>query len=167
MHPDERRSRWMGGSVSQFFRYEGKVVNIAQMPVALSSCLFGRHCPPGSTVLVLGSGSGSDVTAARSEGMNVIAIEKDAYQFRASISRVRGWIQLQIRPKPAKKVAQTPPKGKGEKEEAEAKSAKGSEPTEKAPLVERCAVCGGPEEDEYKFVPCMGVKRKCITIPSA
>ena len=66
VHPDERRNRWMGGSVSQFFRYEGKVVNVAQKPVGLSSSLFGRHCPPGSTVLALGSGSGTDVIAALS-----------------------------------------------------------------------------------------------------
>jgi DNA modification methylase len=165
VHPDERRNRWMGGSVSQFFRYEGKVVNVAQKPVALSSSLFGRHCPPGSTVLVLGSGSGTDVIAALSEGMNVIAIEKDAYQFRASISRVRGWIQLQMKPKPAKKAAQTPSKGKGEKDEAEAKSAKDSEPSEQAPLVERCIVCAGPEEDGYKFSPCFGCQTKMHDIP--
>ena len=154
----ERRNRWQGPIVSTFSRYENKIVNVAQKPVPLAQSLFARHCPPGSTVLVIGSGSGTDVIAGLSEGLNVIGIEKDPFQFKASLVRIRGWIELQHQPKVPKKVTATQGKEKAEAAvEAEKADAEGKAEA-KDGRVPLCIVCGEPEIDEYTFVKCCHCK---------
>jgi hypothetical protein len=62
----------------------GNIINQCQKPAALGRWLFGNHCAPGSTVLVLGAGALGDVEGAVHVGCNVVAVEQDPEQFNAS-----------------------------------------------------------------------------------
>ena len=62
----------------------GNIINQCQKPAAVGRWLFGNHCAPGSTVLVLGAGALGDVEGAVQVGCNVVAVEQDTDQFNAS-----------------------------------------------------------------------------------
>jgi len=81
-------------AVTTLSKFEGKVVNPTQKPVKLMEDVIARHCPPGSTVLVLGFGSGTDLIAAMSARCNVIGIEADPFQFKAGLARLRAFVDL-------------------------------------------------------------------------
>ena len=60
----------------------GERVNTCQKPSGLMKWLIGNHCPPHSTVLVVGAGSGGEVQGALEAGCNVIAVEQDERQYK-------------------------------------------------------------------------------------
>jgi hypothetical protein len=60
----------------------GRIANPCQKPSDVSAWIIGSVCMPGSTVLVIGPGAGGgEVLGALSRGCNVVAVEKDEYQF--------------------------------------------------------------------------------------
>ena len=62
--------------------HNGKIANPCQKPADVSAWIVGSVCMPGSTVLVIGPGAGGgEVIGALTKGCNVVAVEKDEYQF--------------------------------------------------------------------------------------
>ena len=60
----------------------GRIANPCQKPSDVSAWVIGSVCMPGSTVLVIGPGAGGgEVLGALFKGCNVVAVEKDEYQF--------------------------------------------------------------------------------------
>ena len=60
----------------------GNVANPCQKPSELAAWILGSVCMPGTTVVVVGPGAGGgEVMGAVLKGINVVAIEKDKYQF--------------------------------------------------------------------------------------
>lgn len=60
----------------------GRIANPCQKPPEVAAWITGSVCMPGSTVLVIGPGAGGgEVLGALSKGCNVVAVEKDEYQF--------------------------------------------------------------------------------------
>ena len=60
----------------------GQIANPCQKPTELASWLLGSLCMPGTTIVVVGPGAGGgEVMGAVLRGINVVAIEKDKYQF--------------------------------------------------------------------------------------
>ena len=50
--------------------------------------LIALHCGPGDNILVLGSGTGSDVIGGIRCGCNVYGVERDRVQYDASVTRL-------------------------------------------------------------------------------
>ena len=67
----------------------GRVVNPAEKPVQLAQRLMKWHAVSGQSVLIVGSGSGSEIIAAMDMGLNVIAVEQDTYQWAAANDRIQ------------------------------------------------------------------------------
>ena len=67
---------------------EGMAVNTTQKPTLTTYQLGRRFVEPGGNVLVIGSGSGSDVIGFVYAGCNVTAVEKDPKQFDLQQARV-------------------------------------------------------------------------------
>ena len=65
-----------------------EVVNTTQKHPDLAEQLARDLCPVGSSVLVLGSGSGSDVIGFARAGLRVVAVESDKKQFLACQARL-------------------------------------------------------------------------------
>jgi len=59
-----------------------------QKPVALLASIFAHHCPPGSTILDLGTGSGSAEIAALASGCNVVGLEMHKKTFALTKKRI-------------------------------------------------------------------------------
>ena len=60
----------------------GQVANPCQKPQQVASWIIEKVAMPGSTVLVLGPGAGGgEVLGALNKGCNVVAVEKNEYQF--------------------------------------------------------------------------------------
>jgi cyclopropane fatty-acyl-phospholipid synthase-like methyltransferase len=66
----------------------GEKVNVTEKPPELDQQLMALHCVPGDDVLVLGSGTGSDVIGAINCGCNVYGVERDRKQYDAAITRI-------------------------------------------------------------------------------
>ena len=62
---------------------DGTIINTCQKPRALMSWLCERLAPIGSTILVIGFGSGGEVLGAADCGRNVVGVEQDVRQFQA------------------------------------------------------------------------------------
>lgn len=73
--------------VQSHFTYEKKT-NKAEKPWQLCHTICRRYCPPGGNVLILGPGFGGDLEGALRAGCNVVAVEKNEFQFKASCARV-------------------------------------------------------------------------------
>lgn len=67
------------------------VVNKCQKPPYLSESFAKRYCSHGSTVMVCGSGAGGDVAGFMNRGLNVVAIEQDEVQWRATHANLRAY----------------------------------------------------------------------------
>lgn len=57
-----------------------KVINPAEKPVQLAMKFMKAYCTTGETVLVIGSGSGSEIIAGLECKLKVIAVEMDLEQ---------------------------------------------------------------------------------------
>lgn len=152
--------------ITSLYKHEGKVVNPTQKPVQLMQEVIQRHCPPGSTVLVIGFGSGTDLIASFAARCHVIGIESDELQFQAGLSRLRAFVDSQLQPPKSKKPAgeveadasQSP------KEPEAGKEPQGAEGEPQTPCVQcgkadgvraECAHCRAwfhKEQDECGFV---------------
>ena len=69
-------------------------VNITQKPLALMRYLINSFSRPGSRVLSLGSGSGTDAIAATQVGRSCISMERDPAQYLQSVARARAAIAV-------------------------------------------------------------------------
>ena len=127
--------------VTSFYKHEGKVVNPAQKPIQLMQSMIERHCAPGSTVLVLGFGSGTDLIAALSARCHVIGVESDEYQYKCGLARLRSFVDAQLKPAKSQKSAASAPVESSESDEptAEAKEEKHEPEVPGFP----CVVCSG------------------------
>jgi hypothetical protein len=67
---------------------DGKTVNRTEKHPLCTRALCARFCKKGDWVLVAGSGAGGDVEGALGAGCNVVAIEKDSFQFQHCNDRV-------------------------------------------------------------------------------
>lgn len=80
--PRKRHNFVEMGAVTTYEKDEdGNRVNPCQKPAGLSKWIVGNHCPPGSTVLIIGAGAGGDVRGALQADVNVVAVESDPRQF--------------------------------------------------------------------------------------
>jgi hypothetical protein len=67
---------------------DGELVNKTEKHPLCTRTICARFCKQGDNVLVLGSGAGGDVEGALGAGCNVVAIEKNAFQFTQCNQRV-------------------------------------------------------------------------------
>ena len=65
-----------------------EAVNTCQKPPGIARRLASIFCPPGSTALVVGAGSGSDVIGCIQAGCSVVAVERDLRQFPGCSARL-------------------------------------------------------------------------------
>lgn len=80
--PRNRHNHFEFKGVTKYFKHsDGEVVNPAQKPTALLRWLVGNHLHAGSTVLVIGAGSGADVIGATQSCCNVVTVERCDKQF--------------------------------------------------------------------------------------
>jgi hypothetical protein len=80
--PRKRQNHFEFKGVTKYYKYDnGEIVNPCQKPPELLRWLCGNHLSVGSTVLVLGSGSGADVIGATQSCCNVVTVERDQKQF--------------------------------------------------------------------------------------
>lgn len=88
--------------VSHHFTFEKKT-NPAEKPPQLMEKICSRYCPPGGTVLIIGPGFGGDLEGALRAGCNVVAVEKNKFQYKAVCTRVSKLIfqQMQLEVKAA------------------------------------------------------------------
>ena len=63
-------------------------VNITQKHTCVSQYIGGVFCTPGGKVLVIGAGSGSELIGFNRAGLEVVALEKDAHQFKGCQTRL-------------------------------------------------------------------------------
>ena len=137
---DRRNVITMEG-VTSLSKYGGVPINVAEKPVGLMQHFFRIFCPPGSTVLVIGFGSGTDIIGCLEMDLNVVGIEMDPKQFQAASSRVQNWVSSKTSDKPQKKqdAASKQPTGdsKHSSKQPDEKSADTS--TSQYPL---CVSCG-------------------------
>src|SRR4051812_23850044 len=71
--------------------WRGAPLNQAEKPVALADHFICLHTDPGDTVLILGTGTGSEVIACLEAGRNCVAIELDPDQRQGAVARLRTW----------------------------------------------------------------------------
>ena len=90
VNPVHRHNVIYGHQVGPKRKFTGteEEVNTTQKNPNTASALGRIFCPPGSSALVLGAGSGSEVLGLARVGVNVVGIERDAKQFRALTERV-------------------------------------------------------------------------------
>ena len=67
---------------------EDAVVNTTQKHPNVASAIGRVFCRPGSTALVIGAGSGSEVIGLARVGVNVVGLERDPKQFRGLTDRL-------------------------------------------------------------------------------
>ena len=67
---------------------EDAVVNTTQKHPNVASAIGRVFCRPGSTALVIGAGSGSEVIRLARVGVNVVGLERDPKQFRGLTDRL-------------------------------------------------------------------------------
>ena len=80
--PRNRHNHFEHKAVTKYFKYEdGEIINPCQKPPALLRWLCQNHLHAGSTVLVIGAGSGADVIGATQACCNVVAVERDHRQY--------------------------------------------------------------------------------------
>ena len=80
--PRKRHNHFVCKSVTNYFKYEdGTIVNPCQKPPELMRWLCQNHLHAGSTVLILGAGSGADIIGATQACCNVVAVELDTKQY--------------------------------------------------------------------------------------
>ena len=80
--PRNRHNFFECKGVTNYFKYEdGTIVNPCQKPPGLLRWLCKNHLHAGSTVLIIGAGSGADIIGATQACCNVVAVELDEKQF--------------------------------------------------------------------------------------
>ena len=80
--PRNRHNHFEHKGVTKYLKYEdGSIINPCQKPPALLRWLCSNHLHAGSTVLVIGAGSGADVIGATQACCNVVTVERDPKQF--------------------------------------------------------------------------------------
>ena len=90
MNPVFRHNVIFSHQVSSKLKYAGaeEEVNTTQKNPNVASFLGRITCKPGSSALVIGAGSGSEVIGLARIGVNVVALERDGRQFRAMTERL-------------------------------------------------------------------------------
>ena len=88
-NPSDRYNTFYSDTVTSLLKdSHGDKVNVTEKPTDLARQLMALHCVPGDNVLVLGSGTGSDVIGAIDCGCNVFGVERDRKQYDASVTRI-------------------------------------------------------------------------------
>ena len=88
-NPSDMYNTFYAGTVSSLLKdRHGEKVNVNEKPPELDQQLMALHCVPGDDVLVLGSGTGSDVIGAINCGCNVYGVERDRKQYDASVTGI-------------------------------------------------------------------------------
>lgn len=90
MNPVFRHNFFFAHQVHGKLRHSGEdgEVNTTQKNPNVASFLGRIMCKPGAFALVIGAGSGSEVLGLARIGVNVVAFERDAKQFRALTARL-------------------------------------------------------------------------------
>ena len=90
MNPVFRHNLIFSHQVASKLKYTGleEEVNTTQKNPNIASFLGRITCKPGSSALVIGAGSGSEVVGLARIGVNVVALERDGRQFRAMTERL-------------------------------------------------------------------------------
>ena len=90
MNPVYRHNLLFAHQVGSKLKYAGEdeLVNTTQKNPNVASALGRITCKPGSSALVLGAGSGSEVVGLARVGVNVVALERDHKQFKALTERL-------------------------------------------------------------------------------
>ena len=90
MNPVFRHNFFFAHQVHGKLRHLGEdaEVNTTQKNPNVASFLGRIMCKPGAYALVIGAGSGSEVLGLARIGVNVVAVERDAKQFRALTARL-------------------------------------------------------------------------------
>lgn len=90
MNPVNRHNLLFAHQVGTRIKYAGEdeEVNTTQKNPNIASALGRIMCKPGSSALVLGAGSGSEVVGLARVGVHVVALERDHKQFKALTERL-------------------------------------------------------------------------------
>jgi hypothetical protein len=90
VNPQNRHNHYSVNSVHTYIMNPLTLepVNPTQKPVVLGRMLIRQHAKTGTHVLVLCSGTGTDVIAANMEGHDVVGIESDQVQFKLTTRRL-------------------------------------------------------------------------------
>ena len=67
----------------------GATINAYEKPNYLAADLCRKYAKPGQWGVVAGFGAGGDVRGAIDSGLHLVAIEKDPFQFRATVANMR------------------------------------------------------------------------------
>ena len=139
----------------------GLPINVTEKPPEVAAYFMGFNCTYGSSVLVIGSGSGGDVLGLCQAGYDVVAVEVDSEQFQSCQSRLHKIVSEQrVRIEEKKRVEQL------ELEKELAELAEGGEGEGAARLGGRgaddisCVSCGDPIEEEEEKAFCVGCGNK-------
>ena len=71
----------------------GQPINVTEKPPGVVEWVLRNHCPPGSTVMIAGTGAGGDVKGAIQAGLNVVGVEVDEKMYKASLPVIAKFIQ--------------------------------------------------------------------------
>ena len=83
-YPRDRHNHYEFKSVTTLHKKaDGTPINACQKPKELWKKIISVHAPPGSWVLVIGTGAGGEVEGAIEAGCNVVGVEYDEIQWQA------------------------------------------------------------------------------------
>ncbi len=152
--PTQRVNYILIPKITQYAKYAGTsdIINPTQKPLTLSQLFIERYTNPGGRVLVLGSGSGSEVMSAVMLGRSVVAVDSDPTQLAASrvrLSQMMNYLE----------------KEKDKKKKAALKDAKAQESKGVVVPSGPCSICNKPNDENSELCrKCSkGAHRACMT----
>ena len=86
-NPTKRHNMFIGPQQRAFHKDQlNDMINPYQKPAYLAYNMCKAFCNPFDEVFILGSGAGGDIEGCVAAGMNVVALEKDARQYAATLA---------------------------------------------------------------------------------
>lgn len=86
-NPTKRHNMFIGPQQRAFHKDQlNNMINPYQKPAYLAYNMCKAFCNPFDEVFILGSGAGGDIEGCVAAGMNVVALEKDARQYAATLA---------------------------------------------------------------------------------
>jgi hypothetical protein len=123
----------------------GVTINPCQKPPALFQEFCHRHCPPGSTVLVIGAGAGGEVIGGILAGCNVVAVELDKRQYdglQKILLDYNEWWTTEQNKEEVEKDVGTDTKEEGSVADTASQAGSVAQPEEASFTPVKCASCG-------------------------
>jgi hypothetical protein len=173
-NPLERHNIIAGPTVRTYWKNSaGKIINTTQNQSGLCRALSTRHCPPDQRCLILGSGSGADVSGCLESGFSVVGVERDPDQFLASCQHLVGAVESQNNNEDlhdAQQLCYEEEVGETARYMQNFDSKGGITFVDAAYRGVRCAACAKPFEEKEEEIKCNArgcanlVHERCVTL---